>query len=90
MRPYEQLINEASQTGRVLKRTDIYGSGSPVDELSGDAQAIVAEYCFGSVVDFGAGCGALQQYLPASEGETSLWETSLRAALTTPRTRSAR
>ena len=55
---------EASQTGRILKREDIYGSGPPVDCLSGDAQQLVAKYCSRSVVDFGAGCGALQQYLP--------------------------
>jgi 2-polyprenyl-3-methyl-5-hydroxy-6-metoxy-1,4-benzoquinol methylase len=66
MRPYEERMLEASQTGRVLKRHDIYGSGPPVDELSRDAQNIVTEYCSESVVDFGAGCGALQKYLPLS------------------------
>jgi ubiquinone/menaquinone biosynthesis C-methylase UbiE len=66
MRPYEEVLIEASRTGRVLKRQHIYGSGPPVDELSGDAQNLVKEYCSNSVVDFGAGCGALQQYLPAS------------------------
>lgn len=57
---------QASQAGRVLKRENIYGSGPPVNELSGDAQRLVKEHCKKSVVDFGAGCGALQQYLPAS------------------------
>lgn len=66
MRPYEELLIHASQTGRVLKRENIYGSGPPVDALSGDAQKIVKEHCKKSVVDFGAGCGALQQYLPKS------------------------
>lgn len=66
MRPYEELLIQASQTGRVLKRENIYGSGPPVNALSGDAQRLVREHCRKSVVDFGAGCGALQQYLPAS------------------------
>ena len=66
MRPYEELLIQASQTGRVLKRENIYGSGPPVNALSGDAQRMIKEYCQRSVVDFGAGCGALQQYLPAS------------------------
>jgi SAM-dependent methyltransferase len=66
MRPYEELLLEASRSGTVLKRHQIYGSGPPVDELSGDAQCLVRQYCGGSLVDFGAGCGALQQYLPAS------------------------
>jgi len=63
MRPYEALMIEAGRSGRVLKRDDIYGSGPPVDELSGDTQNLVKRYCTASVVDFGAGCGALQQYL---------------------------
>lgn len=66
MRPYEEIMIEAAQTGRVLKRENIYGSGPPIDELSGDAQAIVRKFCLESVVDFGAGCGALMQYLPGS------------------------
>jgi len=66
MKPYEELMLEASRTGRILKRENIYGSGPPVDNLSGDAQGLVAKYCSKSVVDFGAGCGALQQYLPRS------------------------
>ena len=66
MLPYEKMLRDASATGRILKRGDIYGSGPPVDELSGDAQAMVREYCSGSVVDLGAGCGALQRYLAPS------------------------
>ena len=62
--PYKQLMAEASQTGRVLKRTDIYGSGPRIDALSRDTQKLVKRYCSGSVIDFGAGCGALQRYLP--------------------------
>jgi len=66
MRPYEELLIEASRNGRVLKRCDIYGSGPPVDELSGDTETFVKRYCRESVVDFGAGCGALQKYVPLS------------------------
>jgi 2-polyprenyl-3-methyl-5-hydroxy-6-metoxy-1,4-benzoquinol methylase len=66
MKPYEERMLEASRTGRILKRADIYGSGPPVDFLSDDAQRLVAKYCSRSIVDFGAGCGALQQYLSPS------------------------
>ena len=57
---------QASQVGRVLKRENIYGSGPPVDHLCQEAQTMVKTHCTRSVVDFGAGCGALQQYLPAT------------------------
>lgn len=66
MRPYEELLISASQTGHVLKRENIYGSGPPVDQLCQEAQTMVTTHCTKSVVDFGAGCGALQQYLPSS------------------------
>jgi 2-polyprenyl-3-methyl-5-hydroxy-6-metoxy-1,4-benzoquinol methylase len=66
MRPYEELLVNASQTGRILKRENIYGSGPPVDHLCQEAQKLVATHCTKSVVDFGAGCGALQQYLPST------------------------
>jgi ubiquinone/menaquinone biosynthesis C-methylase UbiE len=66
MRPYEELLLSVSQTGRVLKRENIYGSGPPVDQLCQEAQTMVTTYCTKSVVDFGAGCGALQQYLPST------------------------
>jgi len=65
MRPYEELLQSASQIGRVLKREHIYGSGPPVDALCQEAQTMVTAHCTKSVVDFGAGCGALQQYLPS-------------------------
>jgi 2-polyprenyl-3-methyl-5-hydroxy-6-metoxy-1,4-benzoquinol methylase len=65
MRPYEQLFIEASRDGRVLKRHNIYGSGPPVDDLSREAIELVTKYVAGSVLDFGAGCGALQRFLPA-------------------------
>lgn len=63
MRPYEEKLIQAGHQGLVLKRQDIYGSGPPVDELSLEAQKIVRKYCTESVVDFGAGCGALAKYL---------------------------
>jgi ubiquinone/menaquinone biosynthesis C-methylase UbiE len=66
MKPYEECMLEAGRTGRVLKRDNIYGSGPPVDLLSGDAEQLVKEFHARSVVDFGAGCGALQKYLPSS------------------------
>jgi ubiquinone/menaquinone biosynthesis C-methylase UbiE len=66
MKPYEDVMIEAGRTGRVLKRENIYGSGPPVDMLSGDAEKLVNEFHAKSVVDFGAGCGALQKYLPPS------------------------
>lgn len=66
MKPYEEGLIEAGRTGRVLKRENIYGSGPPVDMLSGDAAQLVSEFRVKSVVDFGAGCGALQKYLPPS------------------------
>lgn len=63
-KPYQERLDEASRIGRVLRRADIYGSGPPVDRLSHDTEKLVRKYCSRSVVDFGAGCGALQQYLP--------------------------
>lgn len=64
MRPYEELMITANEAGRVLRREHIYCSGPPVDNLSNEVQAIVQEHCSAkSVVDLGAGCGALQQYL---------------------------
>jgi SAM-dependent methyltransferase len=66
MRPYEETMVHASQTGLVLKRDHIYGSGPPVDQLCDAARDMARKHCTTSVVDFGAGCGALQQYLPAN------------------------
>lgn len=63
-RPYEDALAAADAAGRVLKREHIYGTGPPVNELSGQVQQILAQQKFSSVVDFGAGCGALAQYLP--------------------------
>lgn len=64
MRPYEDKILAANREGRVLTRSDIYGSGPAAETLSTDAQKLVRKYCNGSVLDLGAGCGALAQYLP--------------------------
>lgn len=72
MRPYEQVLEMASNEGIVLKRTDIYGSGPPVDQLSHDAQKLVAVHCVGSVIDFGAGCGVVQKYIGAAYKEQYL------------------
>ena len=35
-----------------------------MDHLNKDARKLVRKYCTGSVLDLGAGCGALAQYLP--------------------------
>jgi 2-polyprenyl-3-methyl-5-hydroxy-6-metoxy-1,4-benzoquinol methylase len=64
--PYEDVLTDASEHGLVLKRDQIYGSGPPVDDLSGDAQGLVRQYANGRVFDIGAGCGALQRFLPES------------------------
>ncbi len=34
MRPYEEKILAANSEGRILKRTDIYGSGPAAETLS--------------------------------------------------------
>jgi 2-polyprenyl-3-methyl-5-hydroxy-6-metoxy-1,4-benzoquinol methylase len=64
MRPYEEKILVSNREGRVLKRSDIYGSGPPADTLGADSQKLVRKYCKRSILDLGAGCGALAQYLP--------------------------
>jgi 2-polyprenyl-3-methyl-5-hydroxy-6-metoxy-1,4-benzoquinol methylase len=64
MRPYEEKILLSNREGRVLKRSDIYGSGPPSETLGTDTQKLVRQYCKGSILDLGAGCGALAQYLP--------------------------
>jgi ubiquinone/menaquinone biosynthesis C-methylase UbiE len=64
MRPYEDILKHAGEHGIVLKRVNIYGSGPPVDDLSDDARDLVARYAVGRVFDIGAGCGALQRFLP--------------------------
>jgi hypothetical protein len=64
LRPYEEKLLEAGEQGIVLKRSDIYGSGPPVNVLSGGTQDLLRRHGGQSIVDLGAGCGALQQYLP--------------------------
>ena len=64
MRPYEDILKHAGEHGIVLKRVNIYGSGPPVDDLSDGARDLVARYAVGRVFDIGAGCGALQRFLP--------------------------
>lgn len=56
-RPYEDLIEQAGRTGRVLHREDIYGSGPPVNLVSEEILAFVVANVGESVIDIGCGTG---------------------------------
>jgi 2-polyprenyl-3-methyl-5-hydroxy-6-metoxy-1,4-benzoquinol methylase len=55
---YENLFDAAVP----LRRTDIYGSGPPVDEVSGEVQ-FAAQELDGEILDFGCGSGALVRWM---------------------------
>lgn len=55
--PYEALLAQAGEEGRILRREDIYGSGPPVDAVSEDIFDFVASHVGDRVLDIGCGIG---------------------------------
>ena len=64
--PYQDVLDEAGLTGRVLHRADIYGSGPPVDLVSEEILSFAELHCGSSVLDVGAGIGPYVARLAAS------------------------
>lgn len=90
MRPYEHKLMLADEAGQVLKREHIYGSGPPVDRLSDQVAGLVQQHCTGSVVDFGAGCGALQSYLAPGATYLGIEANPVGVAMALERSRNVR
>jgi ubiquinone/menaquinone biosynthesis C-methylase UbiE len=67
--PYQDTLDEAGVTGRILHRQDIYGNGPPVDLVSEEIFAFVDAHCAATVLDVGAGIGPYVKRLAESGRE---------------------
>src|SRR5207253_1438226 len=82
--PYQDLLLAAEQTGRVLHRSDIYGTGPPVDAVSEEILAFVAANTGQSILDVGCGIGPYVHRL------TGLGRTCVGVEIDEPTVRAAR
>lgn len=69
--PYEDLLKDAELSGRVLHRSDIYGSGPPVDAVSEEILQFVVDHTGQTVLDVGCGIGPYVERL-AGIGRTCI------------------
>lgn len=56
--PYQKKLEEFEKTGEILTRSDIYGSGPPVEVASSEVISMIARYSSNEVLDVGCGIGS--------------------------------
>lgn len=61
--PYVSKFREFEKHKKLLRREDIYGSGSPSDEVSGEVFNLIRRFAGKTVLDMGCGGGAYMESL---------------------------
>jgi len=56
--PYSATLKEFGESGKILKRANIYGSGPPTSVASEEALNYIREYAGRRILDIGCGIGA--------------------------------
>jgi len=74
--PYSATLKEFEESGRILKRENIYGSGPPSSVVSEEALNCVIKYAGRNVLDLGCGIGAYIKRLNACGYECEGIETN--------------
>lgn len=55
--PYDRVVAEAGQAGRVLHREDIYGSGPPNEGANLEVLTLIGSRARSPILDVGCGIG---------------------------------
>ena len=64
--PYSQTLKEFEETGKILRRENIYGSGPPSAVISKEVLRYVTQYAGQRVLDIGCGIGPYMKSLTAA------------------------
>jgi len=74
--PYSLTLKEFEESGKILKRENIYGSGPPSPTVSTETLHYVCKYAGQRVLDVGCGIGAYMQSLTSRGYECEGIETN--------------